>query len=103
MHANTGGLAMRSRHDGLDQISIFRSLTAEQRADVQARCVWKSFAEQQTTHPTRQRGRVLVALLAATDVYVWKLLRRDLCLDRKASESAVGRLVRGALVNEKGK
>ncbi len=39
---------MRSRHDGLDQISIFRSLTAEQRADVQARCVWKSFAEQQT-------------------------------------------------------
>ena len=52
-------------------------------------------------HPARAREGILVGLLAATDVYVWKLLRRDLGLDRKASQSAVERLVCGALVNVK--
>jgi AcrR family transcriptional regulator len=47
--------------------------------------------------PSRRREPVLVALLAATDVYLWKLLRRDFGLDRAASEAAVERLVRGAL------
>jgi hypothetical protein len=41
-----------------------------------------------------------VALLAATDVYVWKLLRRDLGLDRKSAQAAVERLIRGVLINE---
>lgn len=56
-----------------------------------------AFAPQLKLHPPRRRARVLLALLAATDVYVWKLLRRDLGLDRRASESTVERLIRGAL------
>jgi AcrR family transcriptional regulator len=53
----------------------------------------------------RRRGRarrdVVTALLAATDVYVWKLLRRDFGLDRAAAEQIVVRLVEGVLPSAK--
>lgn len=52
--------------------------------------------------PPKERESVLVALLVATDVYVWKVLRRDLCLDRITAEAAMMRLVRGALGTEHG-
>lgn len=39
----------------------------------------------------------LTALYAATDVYLWKLLRRDLKLDRRQTEEAFLRLVHGVL------
>lgn len=48
-------------------------------------------------HPAAERERVLTALIVATDVYVWKVLRRDLRLDRPAAEAVMVRLVRGAL------
>ena len=48
----------------------------------------------------RQRERTLAALYAATDVYLWKLLRRDLKLDRRETEAAFLRLVRGVLAPE---
>jgi len=60
-----------------------------------------AFAGQLAKHPARVREEVLVALLAATDVYVWKLLRRDFGLDRKASQAVVERLICSALVNVK--
>jgi hypothetical protein len=40
-----------------------------------------------------------MAVLAATDVYVWKLLRRDLGLDPKQAQAAIERLVTGALID----
>lgn len=49
--------------------------------------------------PARQRKDSLVAAIAATDVYVWQLLRRDLGLDRANAQRIVERLVRGALFN----
>jgi AcrR family transcriptional regulator len=55
------------------------------------------FAAELRRHRARAREGVLTALLAATDVYVWKLLRRDLGLDRVAAETAMVRLVEGAL------
>jgi len=58
-----------------------------------------AFAEQLAVNPAPERDRILTALIAATDVYVWKLLRRDLGLDRTASESTVETLIRGVLVN----
>jgi AcrR family transcriptional regulator len=61
-----------------------------------------AFAAQLGGHPARIRRAILPALLAATDVYVWKLLRRDLGLDRRAAEAAVERLVHGVLINDKG-
>jgi AcrR family transcriptional regulator len=46
----------------------------------------------------RQREARLTALYAATDVYLWKLLRRDLKHDRSDTEQAFRQLVYGALV-----
>ena len=64
------------------------------------RWVKASFAADIRRHPARRRATVTTALIAATDVYVWKLLRRDLGLDRAAAESVVLRLVRGAVADQ---
>jgi AcrR family transcriptional regulator len=48
----------------------------------------------------RRRTEVVTSLVAATDVCLWKLLRRDLGLERKAAEAVVDRLVRGVLASE---
>lgn len=52
--------------------------------------------------PARRRGEVVVALVAATDVYLWQLLRRDLGSSRKDAQAVVERLVRGALGTTEG-
>jgi AcrR family transcriptional regulator len=44
------------------------------------------------------RRRALVALHAATDVYTWKLLRRDLRLSRRDTEAGMADLVEGVLL-----
>jgi AcrR family transcriptional regulator len=43
------------------------------------------------------RATALDALVAATDLYVWKLLRRDLGLTAEATAGAMRRLIDGAL------
>lgn len=48
------------------------------------------------TAPGR-REEVVLALYAATDVTVWKLLRRDLDQSREATRAVIRRLVRGVL------
>jgi AcrR family transcriptional regulator len=48
--------------------------------------------------PAAERERRITSLYAATDVYLWKLLRRDLGHDRRALEDTFHHLVRGALV-----
>jgi AcrR family transcriptional regulator len=47
--------------------------------------------------PRREHDARLTALYAATDVYLWKLLRRDLKLDRRLTDETFRRLVRGLL------
>lgn len=44
------------------------------------------------------RREALAALHAATDVFTWKLLRRDLGLSRRATTDVMNRLVTGLLV-----
>jgi AcrR family transcriptional regulator len=44
-----------------------------------------------------ERERRLTALYAATDVYLWKLLRRDLKCSRRNTEDTIRRLVLGVL------
>jgi AcrR family transcriptional regulator len=56
-----------------------------------------TFAPQLDGSATREREARVTALYAATDVYLWKLLRRDLKLDRRETEAAFLRLVHGAL------
>lgn len=47
--------------------------------------------------PAAARRRAVNALHAATDVYTWKLLRRDLGLSRAETEKTVVRIVEGLL------
>ena len=44
-----------------------------------------------------ERERRLTALYAATDIYLWKLLRRDLKCGRRQTEDTFGRLISGVL------
>jgi type II secretory pathway component PulM len=64
------------------------------------RWVEEAFAEQLAARPPRERRTVLLALVAALDVYVWKLLRRDLAVGRATAEQIVVRLVEGALADD---
>jgi AcrR family transcriptional regulator len=57
-----------------------------------------AFADSLSGHRPAARRRMELGLLAATDVYVWKLLRRDFSLDRKGAESTMQQLVRGVLL-----
>ncbi len=61
-----------------------------------------AFAGELAKHAAPEREAVLLGLLAATDVYVWKLFRRDFGLGRKKAEAAVERLVRGVLDSKRG-
>jgi AcrR family transcriptional regulator len=52
-----------------------------------------AFASQLGARRQSARLCLLHALIAVTDVYVWKLLRRDLKFDRRAAESLVEHIV----------
>ena len=92
---------------------VIRMLAEEHRvdgfADVAAtgremhrRWVEDGFAAALRAYRARDRAEVLTAVVAATDVYVWKLLRRDLGLERAAAEKIVVRLIEGALMGNRG-
>jgi AcrR family transcriptional regulator len=51
------------------------------------------FAPQLGAHPPDARDALLDLLVVATDVYTWKLLRRDRGLTRREAESRAGQLV----------
>ena len=61
------------------------------------RWIEESFAPQLGKRDKNARAELLNALLVATDVYAWKLLRRDFGLGRRAAEKVVGEIV-GSLV-----
>jgi hypothetical protein len=51
------------------------------------------FAPALGAHPPAGRDALLDLLVVATDVYTWKLLRRDRRLSRRPAESRVRQLV----------
>lgn len=57
--------------------------------------VARTFAPQLTAASGEARERRLAQLIAVTDVYVWKLLRRDRGLGRAAAELALRELIDG--------
>lgn len=65
----------------------------------QAHRTWVETAFAQQLHARRgvARERLLHALIVATDVYVWKLLCRDLGLDRRAAERLVQDIINGVV------
>ena len=79
-----------------DQLPLLhRALTEARR--VHRAWLEEVFAPHLTGLPRGERDGRCIALYAATDVYLWKLLRRDLNLDRQRTEQAFRRLVRGVL------
>ena len=59
-----------------------------------------AFAPQLEAKRGAAREQALIGLLLATDVYTWKLLRRDFRLDRPAAERIVIDIIRA--ITEKG-
>jgi len=47
------------------------------------------------------RAQLLTTLIVITDVYVWKLLRRDMALSRSAAEAIVRRMISSVTEQEK--
>jgi len=61
--------------------------------------VRRAFAPQLAARDGDARAQLFSILLVATDVYVWKLLRRDCGLDRAAAEAAVITIIT-SVINE---
>lgn len=57
--------------------------------------VKEAFAPQLARHDDAARAELFNALMVATDVYVWKLLRRDQNLGRNDAEAVMRRLING--------
>jgi AcrR family transcriptional regulator len=53
------------------------------------RWVARTYRPQLAARPEPERERILNALVTLTDVYTWKLLRRDLALDRREAEATL--------------
>jgi AcrR family transcriptional regulator len=47
------------------------------------------------------RSQLLTALIVLTDIYVWKLLRRDMALSRSAAETIIRKMIIGTVEQEK--
>jgi len=62
--------------------------------------VRKAFASQLQAARGAWRAQLLNILVVATDVYVWKLLRRDMGLSRAAAEALVCRIIEGVIRRE---
>jgi AcrR family transcriptional regulator len=78
-----------------DELDVLDEMLAEARGTHQA---WLAhmFGDRLPAAPAARR-RGIHALHAATDVYTWKLLRRDLGLSRKETEKTMADLVVGIL------
>jgi len=61
--------------------------------DNHRRWIEESFSPQLSKLDRNARAELLNALLVATDVYAWKLLRRDFGLSRRAAEKVIGRII----------
>jgi len=74
---------------------LHRALTAARRSHRE--WLQHTFGPQLSQLAPREHDHRVTSLYAATDVYLWKLLRRDLGLDRDQTEAAFTRLVHGVL------
>lgn len=63
--------------------------------------VKKIFAPQLERRRGAARAQLLAMLVVATDVYVWKLLRRDMALGRAAAEAIVRQMILSVTQREK--
>jgi len=79
----------RARESALPELGVGLNRA---RAD-HRRWVARTYRPQLAALPEAERERSLNALVALTDVYSWKLLRRDLALDRREAEATLAGMV----------
>ena len=74
-----------------ERMEIGRRLHREQ--------ITELFAPQLAERPTADHEALIDLLVIATDVYTWKLMRRDRRLDRSTAEARVRQLIAGILTD----
>lgn len=63
--------------------------------------VERVFGPYMDEYPVVEREELIDLLVVATDVYTWKLLRRDRALERRQAEERVKRLIAAILAHKK--
>jgi AcrR family transcriptional regulator len=82
--------ALEQRHPALhEQLKLARGW--------HRKWIRKVFADQLAKLPAKERGATLDALVIATDVYTWKLLRRDMGRSLAATRAAMKSMIRSAV------
>lgn len=79
-----------------EKSALLRPLVEHGRA---LHCAWidRVFEPQLAARRGASRARLRAQLVTATDVYTWKLMRRDLGLSRRETERGIAELIAGAL------
>jgi len=98
LYEGIGDLVMRRLNDEERHPAVRPILEDGRRHHRQG--VATAFAPQLARLRGAQRAQLLNALIVATDVYVWKLLRRDMGLGRAAAEAIVRRIINGVIDGE---
>jgi AcrR family transcriptional regulator len=62
--------------------------------------VKRAFAPQLAEHHGATRAQLFNIIVVATDLYVWKILRRDIALGRSAAEATVRKMIAGVTGTE---
>ena len=99
LYESIGDLTVRRLADEQSHPAL-KKLLDEGRQN-QCEAVRLIFAPQLAAEKGAARAQLLHALIAVTDVYVWKVLRRDLKLSLAAAEAIVCRIVTGLTRGEK--
>lgn len=89
-----GDLVVRNVADEADPAVADTVRTGRER---HRRRVLRQFAPQLGRVPERDAARLVDALVCACDVYIWKLLRRDMGRSRARAEATMCRMVRALL------
>ncbi len=98
IYESIGDLVIRRLADEMRRPGLKPSLDEgrkNHRGEVRA-----AFAPQLARVEGAERAQLLETLCLATDVYVWKILRRDRKLSRRASEAIMRRIVEGVVETE---
>jgi AcrR family transcriptional regulator len=90
-----GEINMRALEEEHDLPLLQRTLTEARR--LHRAWLAEVFAPQLAGFREPERARRMTALYAATDSYLWKLLRRDLHCSREETEDTFRRLIEGVL------
>jgi AcrR family transcriptional regulator len=98
LYEEVGDFVIQQLGDELRLPGLKSELDAGRRGH--ANWIEQAFAPFLARQDSKARTQMFQALMVATDVYVWKLLRRDQKLDRGDAETVMRRLISGVINRE---